>query len=157
MSRITADEIKSALEQNLAGKVEAVSVTAPRRIFATVKPENLPEAARFIHGQLGITHVSTITGRDTGTSLEILYHLSKDGNVLTVKVPTVRDNASVPTITNVFPGADLYEREVHDILGVTFEGNGDLRPLVLPDDWPAGVYPLRKDFTYNQEDGVLKK
>jgi len=157
MSGITAEEIKSSLEQNLHGKIEAVTVTAPRRIFLTVQPLDLPQVARFLHDKLGVTHISTITGRDTGTNVEALYHYSKDGNVVTVRVPTARDNGSIPSIISLFAGAALYEREVHDILGVHFDGNGDLRPLVLPDGWPAGVYPLRKDWTYNQEDGVLKK
>ena len=48
-----------------------------------------------------------------------------------------------PTITDVIPGAVLYEREVHDLLGVEFEGHPDLSPLLLPDDWPREVHPLR--------------
>jgi NADH:ubiquinone oxidoreductase subunit C len=157
MAKKSADDFKVAIEQGLPGKFEACSVTAPRRVFVTVRSEHMVEAGRFLHDQLGITHVSTITGRDTGTALEILYHLAKDGTVITVREPAARDNAVVPSLIGIFPGATLYEREIHDILGVHFEGHGDMRPLVLPDDWPAGVYPLRKDFTYNQEDGVLKK
>ncbi|RLG90884.1 hydrogenase large subunit, partial [Candidatus Bathyarchaeota archaeon] len=53
----------------------------------------------------------------------------------------------VPTITDIIPGAVLYEREVHDLLGVAFEGHPDLSPLVLPEEWPERVYPLRKEYT----------
>ena len=112
MSGITAEEIKSSLEQNLHGKIEAVTVTAPRRIFLTVQPLDLPQVARFLHDKLGVTHISTITGRDTGTNVEALYHYSKDGNVVTVRVPTARDNGSIPSIISLFAGAALYEREV---------------------------------------------
>jgi len=45
------------------------------------------------------------------------------------------------------PGAILYEREVHDLLGVVFDGHPDLSRLILPEDWPEDVYPLRKEYS----------
>jgi NADH-quinone oxidoreductase subunit C len=49
-------------------------------------------------------------------------------------------------VVSLLPGAVLYEREVHDLLGVVFDGHPSLERLILPDDWPEGVYPLRKDY-----------
>jgi len=56
-------------------------------------------------------------------------------------------NDVIPTITDIIPGALLYEREIHDLFGVKFEGHPNLEPLILPDDWPADNYPLRKNRT----------
>jgi Ni,Fe-hydrogenase III large subunit len=55
----------------------------------------------------------------------------------------------VPSITPVVPGAAWAELEMHDLLGIDSRGHPDPRPLVLPDDFPKGVYPLRKDVPYN--------
>ena len=53
----------------------------------------------------------------------------------------------VPTICDIIPSATLYERELMELFGVTVEGTPDPARLVLPDEWPEGVYPLRKSFT----------
>ncbi|MEM1607631.1 MAG: NADH-quinone oxidoreductase subunit C, partial [Candidatus Bathyarchaeia archaeon] len=62
----------------------------------------------------------------------------------TLRVKLPQNDYIIPTITDLIPGAMLHEREAHDLFGIRFEGNPDLRPLILPEDWPAGIYPLRK-------------
>ena len=152
---ITVDEVKSIMEQNLTGKFSDMK-TDVRRVFITVQPQDLMETCKAIQEKLGILHLSTISGRDATTHLEVNYHFARPGVVVTVKVPTNRQSPAVRTITELFPGAILYEREVSDILGVKFEGHPDPRRLVLPDDWPDGVYPLRKDWKYDRETEVIQ-
>jgi NADH:ubiquinone oxidoreductase subunit C len=152
---MTVDEVKNAFEQHLTGKFSDLKIDI-RRVFITVHPQDLLDACQVIKEKLGILHISTISGRDATTHIEVNYHFARPGVVVTVKVPMDRQSPSVPTITGLFPGAILYEREAHDILGVKFEGHPDPRRLVLPDDWPAGVYPLRKDWTYDRETEVIQ-
>lgn len=152
---ITVEEVKNAIEQHLAGKFSELK-TDVRRVFITVQPQDLVEACKLLREKLGIWHNSTISGRDTTANIEINYHFARPGVVVTVKTLTDRQSPAVHTITGVFPGAIFYEREVHDILGVKFEGHPDPRRLVLPDDWPDGVYPLRKDWSYDRATEVIQ-
>lgn len=58
-------------------------------------------------------------------------------------------NPHFRSLTPGIPAANWYEREIQDMLGLVPEGHPDPRPLVLYDDWPAGSYPLRKDFPWD--------
>ena len=50
---------------------------------------------------------------------------------------------TLPSISDIYPGANFYEREAYDLLGLVFEGHPDLTRILLPDDWEG--HPLRKD------------
>jgi len=63
---------------------------------------------------------------------------------LRVKVRLAADDPHVATVCDVWPAANWLEREVWDLFGIVFEGHGDLRRLLMPEDWEG--HPLRKDF-----------
>jgi NADH-quinone oxidoreductase subunit C len=62
--------------------------------------------------------------------------------VIRVRIP--RDHPEIPTISEIFPGANWHEREAHDFFGIKFIGHPNLKPLLLPED--ADFHPLLKDF-----------
>lgn len=95
-------------------------------------------------------YLAGITGLDLGAEagqVEVLYHFCASRAVVTLRVSTPRDHASVPSICDVLPPASFYERELREMLGVEVLGLSNLDHLFLPDDWPDEVYPLRKDAT----------
>ena len=57
-----------------------------------------------------------------------------------------QEKLEFPSLTPYFPSAAWYEREIHDLFGLSPVGHPDLRRLVLHENWPLGLYPLRKDF-----------
>jgi NADH-quinone oxidoreductase subunit C len=75
---------------------------------------------------------------------EVVYHLSSMTRRLRVKVSLDGNAARLPTVQSVWPGAGWMERETWDMFGIIFEDHGDLRRLLMPEDWEG--YPLRKDF-----------
>ena len=114
-----------------------------RRVSVKIDPSRLKDVIRTLK-QEGFTHLSAITGLEVEDGIELLYHLSRGRVILTLSVKIPSDVAVVQSITDVIPGAALYEREIHDLLGVEFEGHPELKRLILPDDWPEGSHPLRK-------------
>jgi membrane-bound hydrogenase subunit beta len=98
-------------------------------------------------------HFAVIAGNDLGDEIELLYILSvfygtKFGEyMVTFGIRLPKNDLSVPTITDLIPGALLSEREKQEFFGITVTGIPDGRRLFLPDDFPQGVYPWRKDGT----------
>lgn len=83
---------------------------------------------------------------DLVDDLEVIYDFNSTDELCRVVVRTrvPRDNPELPTISQVFPGANWHERETHDFFGIQFVGHPDLSPLLLPED--ADYHPLLKDF-----------
>jgi NADH:ubiquinone oxidoreductase subunit C len=133
-------------KDKLLEKAKEIRVPRARRMFMTINKTDFRKSMKKLVDFEGFKHLSTITGIDVGSKIELVYHLTREDLVLSLKVKTSKKNPVLPSIVNLIPGAVLYEREVHDLLGVTFEGNPDLSPLLLPDEWPSDVYPLRKEW-----------
>jgi NADH-quinone oxidoreductase subunit C len=72
---------------------------------------------------------------------------------LTVKTRMGVDQAEVPTITDLFPGANYDEREVYDMFGVVFTGHPDLRRILMPEDYVG--HPQRRDFPMGGEEVIF--
>lgn len=130
------------LIKTYVGDVKTVN---DRRIFATSDKKRLRDLLLKLRAE-GITHISTITGVDTGDVVEVIYHINCKPAELNLKILLPKTDLKIPTITEIFPGAVLYERDLMEMLGVKVEGHPDPKRLFLPDDWPEGVYPLRKEF-----------
>lgn len=139
------EELVNDLKQRFVGRVTETLIQRPRRIFITITSDALTEFVSYL-AQKGYRHVSTITGLDLGQSLGVIYHLIEGNIVLSLKVAIPKGDPKLSTIVNIIPGAELYEREIHDMFGVVFQGHPDLSPLILPEKWPAGLYPLRKEW-----------
>lgn len=87
------------------------------------------------------------TGVDLKTSLEVLYHLSSNIHRHDLLVKVSLEDRDTPELNSVYPvwkGADLYECEIYDLMGIRFLNHPNLRRIFLGDEWIG--YPLRKDY-----------
>ena len=91
------------------------------------------------------TALVTITGLDLGKSLGVLYHMRTSQGYLTIKTEVPKEKPQLQTITDLIPGAQFTELEGTDLLGIVFEGNPLSGHFLLSENWPEGVYPLRKE------------
>ena len=152
------NKVIEKMKVSLNGKILEASNPRARRIFVKVKPEAFKDAVKLLVEDLNVKHLSTITGMDLGEKIELIYHFAFQGAIsISLKVDVPKESPRIPSIVNLVPGAILYEREVHDVLGVNFEGHPDLSRLILPEDWPEGVYPLRKEYSPEDLRKLLSK
>ncbi|MDY0231742.1 MAG: NADH-quinone oxidoreductase subunit C [Candidatus Saccharicenans sp.] len=141
--------------ENLKEKIVEITNPARRRIFLEVGLDDLLASVSWLKNDLGFTHLSTISGVDLGETFEVIYHFANNYCCLNIRVKIPRDNPLLPSICELIPGAILYEREIKEMFGLTVQNIPDGRPLLLPDDWPAGNYPLRKDWKYERPPEVI--
>ena len=84
-------------------------------------------------------------------SVRYLFSFDSEKMFLCITADIDPSNASIDSLTPVIPGANWAERELKDMSGISALGHPDLRRLILADDWPEGVYPLRNDFHFDHK------
>lgn len=110
----------------------------------TATPEQMPAVARALltEGCFLESLTAVHTSREAFT---LVYHFANFYELCrTVVHASLPADAEAPTISQVYPGADWYEREVFDLFGIKFAGHPNLKRLLLPED--ADIHPLRKEF-----------
>jgi NADH-quinone oxidoreductase subunit C/D len=109
--------------------------------------DQLPELARALKDSFDWDYLSNVTSVDYPDRFEIVYHVygsQRIGSPLFLKAVTSKDDPVVPSVANVWPGANLQEREVYDMMGIRFTGHPNLRRVLLWEGFEG--YPLRKDY-----------
>ncbi len=148
---MSTEEILTLAESIVKSWDWATEVSRPRPDRLDVNIKVLKELAPIIVGlrvkRLG--YLSAIVGMDLGpekNELEVLYYFCPESAVITLRVRIPREGAAVPTVSDVIPSAEVFERELREMFGIEITGLRTPEHLYLPDDWPSGVYPLRRDF-----------
>lgn len=124
-----------------------------------VAPEVIVEVLRYLRDTPGLVYnfLSDISAVDYYPDYDrperfgVSYHLLSMlyNRRLRVKVYVPEEAPEVPTMTAVWPGANWLEREIFDMMGITFTGHPDMRRLLMPDDWDG--HPHRRDYPLGYE------
>ena len=137
---------------------DKVRVTRTRRIFAEVPTENFGEVFDYAVKQMGFSILCAITGMDFGQAMGAIYHLARESGVtLNLSRSMPKEQAVFETVMGYFPAAEVYERELIDLFGMQVQGLPPGPRYPLPDDWPAGQHPLRKDWKIEMLPGDAKQ
>jgi NADH-quinone oxidoreductase subunit C/D len=122
-------------------------VVPARALLPVVKLLRDDPDLRFDHlADMSSLDRSKYPGHDGAPRFAVVYHLfsTQTGLRVRLKVPADGgDSPVVPTLTGMWPGANWFEREIYDLMGIHFEGHPDMRRILMPLDWPN--HPLRKD------------
>lgn len=142
----TTLETARLLVEDLANKIETPE---PNRLDVYLKGvEDLATAAAGLRvKRLG--YLCAITGLDPGLEseeLEALYHFCTASVIITLRVSLPKTSPSIPSLCELIPSAEPFERELSEMFGIQVVGLRNPEHLYLPDDWQEGIYPLRKDF-----------
>ncbi|MGD1048649.1 MAG: NADH-quinone oxidoreductase subunit C [Candidatus Krumholzibacteriaceae bacterium] len=149
------ETIRGELAAKFPFMADGIAVRRERRIFAEAPADRFMEVIEHAKVAMGFLNLCTITGLDEGENLAFFYHLARnDGTMLNLKLTVPKTKPVIKTVSGLFPGCVIYERELVDLLGAEVEGLPPGERYPLPDNWPAGQYPLRKDWRPEMLDGA---
>ncbi|MCX6653307.1 MAG: NADH-quinone oxidoreductase subunit C [Methanomassiliicoccales archaeon] len=142
-------EIIDSMPEGLAAAVISTNVK-DENIWMEIDRSRLREVAAHIHNLWGANLITmhAVDNRSATNDFKVIVVLGLKGEeeFVTLLASVDRERPEFDSLTSEILCADWYEREIHDFFGITPLGHPELRPLVLYDDWPTGIYPLRKDF-----------
>ena len=144
---MSTEQVKVSLEEKFPFLKDQVKVQRERRLWVEVPLDKFFDVFDFAVMKQGFSILGTITGLDDGADIGLIYSVAAhDGRVLNIKTKIVKDQGKMKSITGYFPSGAIYEREIIDLLGAEFEGLPKGLSYPLPDGWPEGQHPLRKDW-----------
>ncbi len=152
---MTREQVLADLKSRFGDDILDVYDKSPKRVFISLKPRAIAWVGIYIFRELG-ARFNIASGTDTPEGIEIIYHfILEDLNLMiNLRVLLDRENPVIVSLGKHIEAFNWIEREIHELLGVVFEGHPDPRRLLLPDNWPEGVYPLRQDYAEWDETAV---
>jgi len=145
----TLDTLGKIVVAALGSSVTGYSI-AYRELTVTAQPGDIVTVMRFLRDDIrcqfvNLIDVTAIDWPSRELRFDVVYHLLSPKLNLRIRVKAATgESTSVPSIIEVFPGADWFERETYDLYGVVFTGHPDMRRLLT--DYGFEGHPLRKDF-----------
>jgi NADH-quinone oxidoreductase subunit C len=136
------------LEQLQAQFGSAITQANPDAAWLTIQVtrEAVAEICRYCNEQLGLDYLADLTAVENGDDFRVVYlvYSIADQRYLQINLPLSTKDPSLPTVTDVWAGANWLEREAYDMFGIRFEGHPDLRRILMPPE--TDFHPLRKSY-----------
>jgi NADH:ubiquinone oxidoreductase subunit C len=141
--------LKRRLEARLGMQIQGPVRQRHDQTEIRIAPGDVPEVLRTLHDSVDLRFeiLADLAGVDTGTTMQVVYHLWSETSPDWLRVIVdglSREDPRCPSATFLWAGAEWPEREAYDMFGIIFEGNRDLRRILMPPDYVS--FPLRKDF-----------
>ena len=134
--------------------IDRADLPNDRRLFVYVDRTVVQYVCQHIFRELDARYVASIGTDDRPFSGKFLvahnFAFDKDHVLCSVLTQLPEDDLKIDSITRMVPAASWAEREMRDLLGIQPVGHEYLKRLVLPDGWPEGSHPLRKDVPWNE-------
>jgi NADH-quinone oxidoreductase subunit C len=143
------NDLAAYIREKLDGQI-GDTVVAYGELTLSVEPADIVDVMNFLRRDVQCQFVSIIDicGVDYPARpkrFDVVYHLLSPRQNQRIRVKVMADEDTlVPSVTEVFPGADWFEREAYDLYGILFSGHPDLRRILT--DYGFEGHPLRKDF-----------
>ena len=141
---LAAGELAGRIEEKFPDSLEKTGDDT-----LVIRAASLPEVAAYLKDDkdLLFDYFNYVTAVDYYSYFELVYQLTslKHNHSVVFKVRVSgRENPAVPSLTGLWQGANFQEREIYDLMGISFTGHPNLKRMFLWEGFPG--YPLRKDW-----------
>jgi len=148
------EQAVSLMRQRLPRAILAEETIASGQKMLLVARESLIELLKLAKEELELDVLYDITAADhleREPYFHVIYvlHSHKHLAKLIVKVKLERESPLLPSVTELWPSANWFERELFDLYGISFEGHPSLKRILMPEGWQG--HPLRKDYPLTEE------
>ncbi len=141
------------LKEKFGSAIQRADLPGNNSLFVFVEPSAVKDICRYIFRDLDARYVISIGADDRPFSGSFLvahdFAFDQDRLLCSILTHLPADNPRVDSISCEIPAANWAEREISDLVGIETVGHPYPKRLVLPDGWPDGVHPLRKDVPWN--------
>ncbi|MCF8336056.1 MAG: NADH-quinone oxidoreductase subunit C [Bacteroidales bacterium] len=123
------------------------TINKEKRVTVDIKPAAILKVSGHLFNELELRFIIA-SAFHTKKGFEILYHFSDDteGNIINIHVILPEEKPEVESLANMLSGANWIEREMSELLGITFLNHPEPEKLISEGNWAEGVYPYRKNF-----------
>jgi NADH-quinone oxidoreductase subunit C len=152
---MTRAEILADITTRFKDDITDVFDRSAKRVYVDISPLVLTKVVWYVFRELK-ARFNIASALDARDHMEILYHFTfEDADlIVSFRVKLDKTRLEIDSLAPLLEGANWVEREIHEVLGINFKGHPDLRRLLLPDEWPDGVYPLRRDYQEWDKDAI---
>jgi len=149
------EDILNGIKDRFEDSITEFSDRSKKRVYIDIDHKVIKDVIKYMIHDIG-ARFNIASGIDARTEMEILYHftIERINIIISFRVRINRDKPEIDSITPLIKGAEWIEREMHELLGINFIGHPNLKKLLLSEDWPEGVYPLRADYKEWDKDAI---
>ena len=148
---MTPSEFNSKVKERFGDKIKSAEIPVYDMAMITIDREDMPEVSKYLFHDQGARHVAAV-GTDYREAagdylLDYVFSFAADKLYVTVRSSIPENDLWFDSITGSagIRAANWAEREIQDLLGIKVKNHPDPRRLILSDDWPEDIHPLRRD------------
>ncbi len=154
MTTELTEEVAEAIASRFGEAIHADETILSGLRQLEINADALVDVLRVAKEEHGFRQLYDLTAADyleQEPYIHVIYHLNSltPPAKLMLKVRVHRESGTLPSVTDLWPMANWFEREVYDLYGIVFEGHPDLKRILMPDDWMG--HPLRRDYPLTEE------
>ena len=150
---MSSRELLNKIRLHYSPSIRRADIPAENRLMLFVHPDSVKILANYLFRDLDARYCVGVGMDDRPFSGHFLvshdFAFDKDNVLFSLLVPVSASDPRLPSISDAIPAANWSEREMRDLVGIHVEGCPNPKRLVLPDGWPEGLHPLRRDVPWN--------